>query len=79
MKQCHDPSWLWCPVTPHNTAHLLSQVTTATDGAKSHGLNELTGHFVDIYGHSAELSQGWSITYGNGNCELYERVGWSVH
>lgn len=49
------------------------------DGARSHGLNELNGHFVHIYGHSADLSQGWSIRDGNGNCELFQRVGKGVH
>lgn len=72
MKQCHDLSWLWCPTTSHNTAHLLARVTTRTDGARSHGLNELNGHFEDIYRHSADPPQGWSISYGNGNCELYQ-------
>jgi len=58
--QWPDLRWLWCPVTPWNTPPLLSWVTTVTVGVQSHGLNELHGHFVDIYEHFVDiLHENW--------------------
>ena len=50
-------------------------MTTITDVAQSHGLNEPCGHFVDICGHFTGILQGWSIDYGKDICLLYQRMG----
>lgn len=67
-QQWHNLSWLWCPVIPYNTPPLPSGVTTITDVAQSHGVNELKGYFMGIL-------QEWSTDEGNDIWVFYQRVG----
>lgn len=49
-------------------------MTTITDGAQSHGLDDLNGHFVDICDDFTDISQRWSIDQENDICVLYQKM-----
>lgn len=48
MQKWPEMIWFWCPRTPHNTVSPVLSDHLNTENP-SHGLNELIGHFMDIF------------------------------